>query len=164
MTPLYTSHDRAAIEEQLSTDSKPDVYNNNLLIDFLTSFLTSVEAQSVFNMASTTKKVQVWEDKVNGKKEANVEHSSQMHYWGRAYRDILSILSIWNSFSLLTSMSSSQIQKKTLRDAIHLATENLASHLIISLVQPKVIDKKKKKAPAAAAEEKKRQKGEEQWI
>lgn len=80
MTPLYTSHDRAAIEEQLSTDSKPDVYNNNLLIDFLTSFLTSVEAQSVFNMASTTKKVQVWEDKVNGKKEANVEHSSQMHY------------------------------------------------------------------------------------
>jgi len=61
-------------------------------------------------------------------------------------------------------MSSSQIQKKTLRDAIHLATENLASHLIISLVQPKVIDKKKKKALAAAAEEKKRQKGEEQWI
>jgi len=31
-------------------------------------------------MASTTKKVQVWEDKINGKKEANAEHFSQMHY------------------------------------------------------------------------------------
>jgi len=56
LTPLYTSHDWAAIEEQLSIDSKPDVYDNNLLIDFLTSSLTFVEAQSVFDMALTTKK------------------------------------------------------------------------------------------------------------
>jgi len=34
---------------------------------------------------------------------------------------------------------------------------------MISLVQPKVIDKKKEKASAAAAEEKRRQEGGEQW-